>query len=275
MTKPALYFPTRRSALLAALLGLITASSDAAPVTWNAPTNIAGDSDVSTNGTLVAAYNFGDSGGNVLPTTVNGVTFQAFSIDGLSSTYTVGNFTLKNIDTFENIAATPTTLSQSLSAPYTTLLTSAALLKADRVITLTMAGLVVGQMYEVQLWVNDSGQDPSFFSTSVYDGEANGESLYPGDNGIGAGPNQSNLPPTPGQYVIGTFTANATSQDIEMISGEVNGIVNGVQLRTFTTNQPPAVPDSGTTLALLGMALAGLTLVVRRAARLQPVPVKR
>ena len=47
-------------------------------VTWGTATGITGDSDVSTNGTLIYAYNLGASG--VTSTTVNGVTFDAWTI---------------------------------------------------------------------------------------------------------------------------------------------------------------------------------------------------
>src|SRR3982751_1109012 len=45
----------------------------ASSITWSSPTTITGDTDVSTTGSLVAAFNFGYS-----PTTVNGVTFSTF-----------------------------------------------------------------------------------------------------------------------------------------------------------------------------------------------------
>jgi hypothetical protein len=93
--------------------------------------------------------------------------------------------------------------------------------------------------------------------------------------GLSAG-NAANVsmmePATPGQFVIGTFTANATSQDVTYISGEVNGVVNGFQLRNVTPVVTPAgVPDTGGTLAMLGLALLGLGAFNWNAARLQKV----
>ena len=44
--------------------------------------------------------------------------------------------------------------------------------------------------------------------------------------------------------------------------GEVRGLVNGLQLRQLT--QPTGVPDTGSTLALLGGAFAAVALLRRK-----------
>jgi hypothetical protein len=231
------------------------APSHAAMIDWAPVTNIAGDTDVSTNGTVVGAFNLGDSG--VATATANGVMFQPFAISGGSNTYTVGNFTFANADTFENVAPAATTTWRPLTVAYESLLTSAVTLKADRLLTLTMTGLTVGQTYEFQTWVNNSNRQNGFnnnlYETTVSDG-TNEVNLYAGDNGA-----DREIPPVPGQYVIGTFTADATSQIVTFQNGEINGWVNGFQVR--------AIPEPGT-VALVALGLAvGAGFLRHRVAR--------
>jgi hypothetical protein len=241
-----------RAALLASAAALATiASSHAALIAWGAPTNIAVDSDVSTNGTLVVAHNFG--GTSVPSTTINGVTFLPFALNGGSNSVTVGNATLSAPNP---INAAATTTFQALSASYLDLLTSAATLQADSVFTLEITGLTIGQTYEFQTWVNNSNRQngPNFlFPTEVSDG-VNTVTLYAGDDGT-----TRNIPPVPGQYVIGTFTASAVSQQVTYVNGEIDGWVNGFQLRQLGA---PAVPEPGTALA--GLAAMGLCGTWRR-----------
>jgi hypothetical protein len=255
----------RRALPVVAVFALSITSTQAATISWGLATNIAADTDVNTTGALVGAYNFGGTG--VAATTVNAVTFQPFAINNTSNTYTVGNFTFKNVDTFENIASSATTLNQTLSPAYTSLLTSAVGLKADRLLTLTMANLVVGQNYLFQAWVNDSnrGYFPSIrdFTVTVDDGNGNTADVYAGDDGVGAPGNT----PAFGQFVIGAFTADAVTQDVTFSQGEISGVLNGFQLRTLNTAQPPSIPDTGSTLAMLGVALAGLGLLERMGRR--------
>ena len=61
-----------------------------------------------------------------------------------------------------------------------------------------------------------------------------------------------------GSYVTGTFTANATSQQVTYFGSEV-GVVNAAQLRRVSA---PPIPEPGT--ALFGLALLGATGCTRR-----------
>ncbi|WP_374681201.1 hypothetical protein [Accumulibacter sp.] len=237
---------TAGAALLVALVSVSAPRSvQAAPVVWGGEQQISGDADVDTNGTLVAAFNFAGSA-----TTVNGVAFGAFPLGAMSNT--AGNFTLAvpsgsiaNANT--GSASSPFA---SLSAAYAALLGSAAS-RADTPMTLTMAGLTSGQSYQLQVWVNDS-RDPGV-----------GGFVYPVD--VSAGNTVTLLPNTSpfdqnqvgvggglGQYVIGSFVADASTQQIEFFAGEV-GVVNAFQLRAVDNNVP--APAS---LLLLAAALAGL-----------------
>lgn len=234
-----------------AALAACTFTAQAAVVTWDAATDIAGDSDVSTNGSLVMAFNFG--GPAVAGTTVNGVTFDPFALlaDDSQLSYTVGNATLSTADDRGPKGATTSTF-QALSAPYLTLLNSAAELIADRGYTLTLSGLTVGQEYEFQVWSNNSGRDffgsAGDFPTYVSDPDFNGVDLFPGDSN----------PAIAGQFAIGTFIADNATQVFLMGSGEISGIINGFQLRQTAAPQPPvtAVPEPGS--ALVGALVLGV-----------------
>lgn len=256
----------RRGLFGALTVSLLAGPAWAAMINWGVPTDIAGDSDVSLNGTLVAAHNFGPR--DVVATTVNGVTFQPFAIIGTSNVVTQGNFTFSTPDPGDPIVPATTGTWQALSADYTALLASAARLRADRGHELLISGLTAGESYEFQVWINNSDREngPNFlFETTVGDGLGNEVEVYAGDNGVAA-----NGPPVPGQYVIGTFTADAGTQVVTFSNGEIDGWVNGFQLRQQGGAPPPppqGVPDGGATLALLGLALPGLLWPQARAGR--------
>lgn len=110
---------------------------------------------------------------------------------------------------------------------------------------LSLSGLTVGQDYALQVWVNNSRRDFSGFTrgdfaTSLSDLDGNSVSLYPGDNGLGMGAANGEIPAAPGQFVVGTFKANAISQIVQFLSEEINGVVNGLQLRAIPA--PAAAP---------------------------------
>ena len=234
----------------ASSLFLAASAAHAETIVWGAETNISGDSDVSTNGTLVGAFNFAGPA-----TTINGVEFLEFAV-GMASN-TVGNF---DFSVASSTIGTRSTGAGSgaftdLSASYQSLLGIAAE-RADRVLTLTMSGLSIGHFYEFQVWVNDS------------EFPGGGGFTYPVD--ITAG-NTVTLDPntTPfdmngmavegglGQFVIGTFRADAVTQQVEFFGSEV-AVVNGFQLRSV-------VPEPSSLLAIL-MPL-GLSVVCTRRRR--------
>ena len=136
----------------AALIG----SAHAAVITWSAPQDIAGDSDVSTNGTGVLAYN---GNGDNNSQTVNGVTFgndgngpgasYAYTVNGVVLTATGYNGAFSPFEGFGNPAGT--------AGDYATLLDSGVY---DSTLAggaaITFSGLTPGQDYEVQIWLNDA-----------------------------------------------------------------------------------------------------------------------
>lgn len=265
----------KRSTLSLALVALsaLPALATAAPITWGTVQNISGDGDVSTNGTLVDAWNFGSAAA----TTVNGVLFQAVQI-GAPQVVSVGfgahtlsidpervEHTLTN---FATGSALPGPFA-SLTGAYQALLdASAGSNFADRENNLLLGGLTFGRTYEFQAWFNDSGTVGEF-----------GYGLTIGDmrDSFGDWLNAADLDPSTqvdsngdyieggtGQWVIGTFIADAATKALIFERGEIGGGINGFQLRELTPTVPLPLPG---TLALVGAALFAAGAVQRRQRR--------
>lgn len=245
---------TRRLLLLAGVLAIATAaSSQAATIMWGAPTTISANSDVSVNGTLVRALNVGNA--NAVSTTVNGVLFEAWAIpNGSASPVTLGNFTLA-MATGNMGSAAPSSGAlpfSALSSEYRALVgDEAGALDINSPLTLTMGGLTANETYEFQWWVNAS----SGGFTQATSGTAGNSVLLDWNNTNAAG--------GVGQYAIGTFVADGTSQQVTFLTAGNQAIISGFQLRQ-TSTVSASVPDGGSTLALLGMAFTGLGVLRRK-----------
>ena len=238
-------------ALLAGLLLAAAApAARGAVVTWGAATSISGDLDVSTAGTLVGAFNVGNTG--VSSTTVNTVNFQSFAVpNGTLGPVTVGNFTLASgggAFGSTNIFAGGGTPFSTLSSNYQTLLAADVQANGTPSITLTMSALSVGAQYQFQWWSNISISDTRLTTAAA------GGSVTLSSNTTGGG--QSGL----GQYALGTFTANALPQAITFtgFAGDP-AFLNGFQLRQLapaggggSVPLPPAVWSG--LIAVAGMA---------------------
>ena len=229
-------------------LALATATSHASLITWGAPTNIAGDADVSTAGTLVGAINLGTTG--VGSPTVNSVTFTGLAVSG--SSVTSGNFNLAfapGSGVGDNSTGSGFAPFASLSASYRGLLGTAGFASGGSAVTLTMSSLTVGASYQFQFWTSYSGFiDVGGLTTAT---AGNAVTLSPQIfSGIGEG--------GVGQFALGTFTANAATQAITFTGTNpfIGPQINGFQLRQLV---PPAVPEPGTALAgVMLAAFAGL-----------------
>lgn len=221
------------AALLAIAIGVIgdfSAMAVAATITWSAAQNITDDSDVSTNGSLVYAYNAGGSG-NDYP--VNGVTFTSISLYGTDFS-----------------GANPAGFPTGGTSDYLALLDSFNYGSGSAAFNLT--GLVVDQTYEVQIWVQDSRA----LGNDLY------QSRFTAGNSVVL--TQHSNDSTPGQFTIGSFKADAATQLISVTAG-FNGvfggsglpIVNALQLRAV------AVPEPNTFILMLG-SLIGLRIARRK-----------
>lgn len=246
--------PFRAGAAGAALI--IVAAAHAAPVTWGTPQPITGNSDVSTLGTLLDAINLGGATNpsQVTDTTVNGVTFRATARNFASGTAPLasGSFRINPINSnFASWGAASTGGSgpafTSLSPEYQNLLSQGWESRVVKPVFgasplfITVNGLDVGQEYQIQLWTHSS---PFNRSARFSDG-TNSVVLFGNSNSSDDGM---------GQFVLGTFVADGTSQTISMLGLDFsNGMINAVQVRIIPT--PGAA-------ALLG--LSGLIATRRR-----------
>ncbi len=223
-----------------------------ANITWGTPTQISSVNDVSTTGTLIGAFNVGDQG--VPRTVVNGVNFQSFGTtngNGSSGNFTsVGSGSISQTNTGHGSASAPFS---NLSPEYRALLQSAAI-PDNGPMMLAISGLILGMQYQFQWWANDSmntnGRTTATAGNSV---SLRNNATGPGDGGLG-------------QWVIGTFTADAATQNITFRGDGDFASVNGFQLRQLAP-AAPGVPDSGSTLALLGLAVSGIGFARRKLRR--------
>jgi MYXO-CTERM domain-containing protein len=229
-------------AFLATVIFASTAfTSHASLITWGAPTTISNDSDATTAGTRVGAFNVGSFG--VASTTINGTTFDPLIANGTS--VTLGNFNLTASGGLggTNFAGAPAGTSPS----YAALVGSQMFTFSNSNAILTMSGLVTGDTYLFQWWSNASATAAPSLTTATGDG---GGAVTLSNKAVG----------TSGQFVIGSFIADATGTQAITFSGARQ--LNGFQLRNVT---PAAVPEAGTTLA--GVMMLGLLGARRRRAR--------
>lgn len=245
--------------IAAALSALAISTSPAAVISWGAPQNIAGDSDVLNSRPIVGAFNVGDGASPFVPypsvpaTTVNGVTFQPFVLDSSAGPVSSGavlsggvTFTLSTADLFisDNTAygsgAAPFT---SLSSSYQDLLRSSTITSTPATFDLTMTGLTVGTTYSFQWWSNTSDLGSQLHTATSGGGVTLNDNVSGANGGLG-------------QYAIGTFTADAATQVITFSPDA--GPNQFAQLNGFLL----AVPEP--TTALFGLALFGVCFGGRR-----------
>ncbi|QEG24886.1 lamin tail domain-containing protein [Mariniblastus fucicola] len=199
-----------------------------ATIVWTTG-DISGNSDVSTNGTSVFAINGSDSTGPI--TTVNGVEFvasiranaasesQAQSPGNESLTTTINN---DNGGSFTN---------GGINGAMGSLINGAWWgASSGNLATATLSGLTVGDEYEVQIFSSDG-------RSNRHDGYVT--RLNNGAGGTGVDLQLNNQPSgnRAGDFGTGTFTADSSTQTIEL-SGFVDGAVsegriqiNAIQLR--------------------------------------------
>ena len=130
-----------------------------ADIVWSSPITISGGGDVSTDGSLVAAFNM-----NGPDVTVNGVTFSAFAVTDQSHVANNGNFAFEEN---QGVILAPNGLGSglpsfsNLNANYQTLLSTAISADERDVLVLTISGLSIGQQYQFQWWCNASTLAPN------------------------------------------------------------------------------------------------------------------
>jgi hypothetical protein len=227
--------PIMKKSLLSvtAVIGLAClGSSHAATVVWGAAQNITGDSDVANNGTFNRAYIFGN-----IPWTVNGVTFGAFTGNASGDT-----MSFPNQDAGFGADGTPY---RDLSTAYQNLLYYGAWAYPSNTATITLNNLTIGYNYQVQIFVNDS-------RTNGY-----GRSMALTGSSTVLDYNTTEAVGGIGQFAIGTFTADSTSQELGFSSSTETPQLNGLSLRVT------AVPEPSTYALVLG-GILNLSLIRRR-----------
>lgn len=238
--------------LLAPAILLVVGHAQAALFSWNSATNISGDTDVLNTGALVGAFNVGDGG--VGATTVNGVTFNPFTVNstgGPVSNVTVGNFNLATSDLFlsdNTLYGSGSNPFASLSANYQALLRSATIVSNlvidPATFNLTLSGLTLGNQYKFQWFASSSGPGALLHASTA-------------GNTVTLSDNVTNAEGGLGQYATGIFTADSASQVINFSSaGGANptALINGFQLRDFG----PVPEPTGVATAMLCMGVAAM-----------------
>ena len=218
--------------MLAAALFLIAALTGAPPtllaasITWSTPTVVAGDADVCTNGVLRYAYDDAN-----VAATVNTVAFSA----GNSSTTLGGNVTLASFywystSAFGSGAGSPW---NGLSTSYQSVLQGGVYAENGVTTTVTLSGLTLGHAYLVQVWSSDSRSLASNRTETVTTADGNAVTLDYNNTGTNGGV---------GQYTIGAFTADSTTQMFTLTgvlpAGGNSAQLNAIQVRdqTIVTN---------------------------------------
>lgn len=246
-----------------AALGLAASPQTAhaqAPIAWSAPTNISADSNVNNAGITLGAFRLGNTG--LTAATVNGVTFMSLGVPDNTNTVTSGNFSLNLNLSFSTNTACGTTAGAYGQLPAATqnLLQSGSFSQNNQ-ITLTMSGLTVGRAYTFEWWANNAGNFTGYGYQLV---RGNSGSSPSATNSVtltaNTGTPLGNSPAGGvGQFVVGTFTANTTSQAVSFTSTNDAAILNAFQLRT-------AAPEPSS-VAALAIGLLGLGALAVKAKR--------
>ena len=229
-------------AVVMAAGGLATASV----IAWGPATDVSGDSDVSTSGTLVAAYSLGNNPNSGNTNTVNGVDFTPVAITASApgpASVSFGGDTLTSdaVSGYDHFGAPA-----SFTAAYQSLLTSAAYESTGNIadpLVLTLNNLTVGRQYQFETWVNDTR---SF-------GASRNETVGSSGDSVTLAFQTGTL--AAGQFVLGTFTADSTGSQVIAFTGNQDAQINAFQLR--------AVPEPAA-LGLLAIGGLGLLLLKQR-----------
>ncbi len=198
----------------------------AASITWNAPVAITGDTDVFTTGTLAYAYCW--SG---VSTIVDGVNFTGTASANSGGT----DVTLTGLG--NNYYGFTGSGSASFSTAYQNMLAGADW-NGSANATITLNNLNVGHAYVAQFWVGDWRNYNTVRSETIK-GSAS-DNITPTLN-YQVGSSGS------GSFVIGSFTASATTQTFTLTPGgsQPSVQINALQLRDLT----PAISSIWTSLS--------------------------
>ena len=181
-----------------AFTAILIATPANAQILWGTVSNVSTDTDVATNGTYFDAALFQDGANSGNPVTVNGV---VFNIIAHGNALDSDHFAPGSVNPPAGYTGGYITLSSSrnpfvggtapgASSAYDTLL-SAAEYGQNQTQTIKLSNLTVGDTYQVEIWSSAIGKGGYITDLS-------------GTNSVALNANT-------GQFVIGTFTADATT----------------------------------------------------------------
>lgn len=221
----------KNAILCGSIIGLITFAANAADITWQTPTTIAGASDVSIVGTLVGTWGPGDDWGGLNRSDyypVNGVAFAAYGSGPFGSWVSTSG-----LDDRYGSYGNPNTADSNYNYILQT-----AIYSYSSTISLTWNGMTAGNIYELQFWVNDGRNSVTAERSETLTGGANtSAALFYGTGVGGTGP---------GQFIIGTFIADITGTQtitLNALGGADIGAsaqINLLQLRDITPVPEPS-----------------------------------
>lgn len=227
-----------------------TVASQAAVIRWSAESLTTGGTEVSTSGTLLEALNFDPDRTSV---TIHGVTFRGFASFAKRKKPSTSYFSAASEQASESFHRIYT----DASFAYYALLRN-FIFDQDAVDnTVRLNGLVVGQRYQIQLFVADSRAEKS--NLFVQMDEAWTSPTFGSNDGNGF-------------VVNGVFTADAATQTFVMNKYEeskrhglqMKGLqINGYQLRAIPKAASVDIPEPAAIGLLLGLA-AVMALCQRR-----------
>ena len=199
-------------------------------INWLAATNIFGDADVSTNGSLVYAY-----AGSGTAASVNTVAFTG----GFSGNVTVSGSAGSVPNSFGGGASAPWS---GLSTNYQAVLQGGSYANNNASLTVTLNNLTPGRTYAVQLWANDSRSGNTTNRTEIATNAAG--------NSVTLAYNNTRAQGGVGQFTTGLFIADAVNQTFTLTgvlpSGDNSAQINAIQVRDVTPAlaQLPAFPGA-------------------------------
>jgi predicted peptidase len=226
----------RKLALLAGVLGAAVVAQGAVMTSWSAATTVTSTTDISLEGTQV----YGGSWGSTEQTVnVSGedIVFQDFAING-----TAGGDAYTS-STAEYDGALDWYTGDTGSTAFNTVMDSLCFRTAGSGNTrLYLTNLTIGQEYQIQLFASDDRNFANRNKTQLY-------------RAVDGAPTSETFARDPATSVIGTFTADAVTQNIDVYAiSDTETILNAMNLR--------AIPEPAT-LGLI-TAFGGSILFVRR-----------